>query len=335
MKPELTHTTATEFYTEEEANKYAKSNHYRKTQSSILDYILNALLIDERLFRDEDPECSNSQSNEFSSYDENSKMSHEEKFSSETKENDKNSKSENCKEIQEILTVLDLGIGPNTYHDVYDELKNISVFGVDVSGEMLRLASPNIQSSYINSDISQNWCFRPGTFDLVISVSCIQWLFTSSNPRGLERNVQELIQKTVNVLKRNGVGVFQFHFTDDSLNGDDVNTKNSKGDKEIHRLINTLKRTKINYKLVSDSQSRKRKIFLILWMDNRKIGEIIDESICFPVSDSLNDSKNTKLRLKPGRFNKKEWIERKKRKAEGKGFKVPKTSKYSGRRRKH
>lgn len=219
-----------------------------------------------------------------------------------------------------IKTVLDLGIGCNIYNEVYKEHSQLNIIGIDISKPMLLNNEGN--NSLILYDIKNKLPLQPGSIDYIISISCIQWLFNDIN----FYFIKNLFNSIINILKRNGIGIFQFYFTDNSLNSEKKNEKN-----QLYFLIKVLKNISINFKLITDSKLKKRKIFLILWMNENKFEEIINKNSCFDLLKTpIQSFKKNKLKKREGI---KEFISRKKEKSKSKGIKVPNDSKFSGRKR--
>ncbi|KAF7698531.1 18S rRNA (guanine-N(7))-methyltransferase RID2 [Cucumispora dikerogammari] len=304
MIPEKLHSSADTFYTEEESIKYNRSNHYRKTQCGVLDYILDELLL-------------------------------------------KN--SDNI--LKRSKTLLDIGIGCNIYSDVYNTYSHLNIIGLDISLPMLNLV-PSPKPTLLLFDLNKKKLpFSNNSIDLIISISCIQWLF--NNNEGEMESVKSLFESVICVLNEDGVAVFQFYFVDNSLNKS-YSSGHNQGEKynnQLTKLINILTNLKTKWKLVCDSKSKKRKVFLILWKNEKRFEEIVDCNVCY---DFLSDSSEKVVKdsfkhkglqsigttkwSKQGKNKKvkggrKEFIKRKKDKSRSKGILVPRDSKYSGRKR--
>ncbi|KAI8491646.1 Williams Beuren syndrome chromosome region 22 protein [Branchiostoma belcheri] len=72
--------------------------------------------------------------------------------------------------------ILDLGCGSGLSGEFLTDQDHVWV-GMDISSSMLDVAQEReVEGDLLQSDMGQGMCFRPGTFDGVISISAIQWL---------------------------------------------------------------------------------------------------------------------------------------------------------------
>ncbi|XP_035690852.1 probable 18S rRNA (guanine-N(7))-methyltransferase [Branchiostoma floridae] len=72
--------------------------------------------------------------------------------------------------------LLDLGCGSGLSGEFLTDQDHMWV-GMDISANMLDVAQEReVEGDLLLSDMGQGMCFRPGTFDGVISISAIQWL---------------------------------------------------------------------------------------------------------------------------------------------------------------
>ncbi|XP_078681071.1 18S rRNA (guanine-N(7))-methyltransferase-like [Branchiostoma floridae x Branchiostoma belcheri] len=72
--------------------------------------------------------------------------------------------------------ILDLGCGSGLSGEFLTDQDHVWV-GMDISSSMLDVAQEReVEGDLLLSDMGQGMCFRPGTFDGVISISAIQWL---------------------------------------------------------------------------------------------------------------------------------------------------------------
>ena len=72
--------------------------------------------------------------------------------------------------------ILDVGCGSGLSGQELSESGHVWI-GCDISAAMLGVAREReVEGDLILSDMGQGMCFRPGSFDAVISVSALQWL---------------------------------------------------------------------------------------------------------------------------------------------------------------
>lgn len=237
----------------------------------------------------------------------------------------------------EQCVALDIGIGTNIYQEVYRSNK-IHYVGLDISINMLKEseADDNCVSKILCSNTLP---FKPGCFDLILSVSAFHYVISDLLEKG-EKFLMDYFDKILQILRKKGTLIFQFYLKDK---------------KNIETLTEILKYLKVNFLIfasnlkanLSKNQknqnvlenrnikeiefNKNKKLFLVLWVDNRKMEDVIDfKNNEIEIIAGLKNSKN---RDSKKRETVKEKILRIKDKRRKKNIEVPKNSKYSGRRR--
>lgn len=117
--------------------------------------------------------------------------------------------TERCLELsgKETGFALDVGCGTGISGGVLEENGFVWV-GVDVSYHMLKLC----RGGCVHADVGEGIPFRPGTFDLIVSVSCVQWLFYSYRSSHVPlRRIRRFFSGLFVVLREDGVCVIQFY----------------------------------------------------------------------------------------------------------------------------
>ncbi|UYI27889.1 putative rRNA (guanine-N(7))-methyltransferase [Encephalitozoon cuniculi] len=108
--------------------------------------------------------------------------------------------------------VLDVGCGSGLSGSVLSE-SGYPWIGVDISMEMLKLGMERMEGTgYIRMDMGEGLQFQPGTFDGVISVSAVQWLFHSySSGDHPVRRIRTFFTTLYSVCKPDARCVLQFY----------------------------------------------------------------------------------------------------------------------------
>lgn len=117
--------------------------------------------------------------------------------------------TERCLELsgKETGFALDVGCGTGISGRVLAE-SGFAWVGVDVSYHMLKLCP----ESCVHADVGECIPFQPGTFDLIVSVSCVQWLFYSYRSSHVPlRRIRRFFSGLFAVLREDGVCVLQFY----------------------------------------------------------------------------------------------------------------------------
>jgi|ERR1712137_10219 len=107
--------------------------------------------------------------------------------------------------------ILDVGCGSGLSTKILTQLNYIPI-GMDLSLPMLNLARNEIQKPFNQLcvvDFSQHLPFRDCSFDLIISISAIQWLVDVNNQKVFFGHLYRMMTP-------HGKGVFQFYPTDKS-----------------------------------------------------------------------------------------------------------------------
>lgn len=108
--------------------------------------------------------------------------------------------------------ILDIGCGSGLSGETVTEQGHFWV-GIDISRPMLDIAlEREVEGDLFLSDMGQGLCFRPGTFDGVISVSALQWLCNadkkSHNP---VKRLYQFFSTLYSSMARGARAVFQFY----------------------------------------------------------------------------------------------------------------------------
>lgn len=105
---------------------------------------------------------------------------------------------------------LDVGCGSGISGEVLRQ-HGFEWIGIDISPEMLRVCGGDV----VNGDVGAGLPFQPGTFDAVISISCVQWLFHSYATHQIPiKRIRAFFRGTFSILKSEGVCVLQFYCTE-------------------------------------------------------------------------------------------------------------------------
>lgn len=111
--------------------------------------------------------------------------------------------------------VLDVGCGTGFSYKTIEN-NGFRCVGIDISYSMLKVCN---QPNLVNHDIGRGLPFAPGTFDLVISVSCLQWLFQSYESTQVPiKRIKCFFRDMYSILKSDGVGVLQFYCSEKQVN---------------------------------------------------------------------------------------------------------------------
>eukprot|EP00917_Polyrhabdina_sp_WS-2016_P024939 GHVP01053795.1.p1 GENE.GHVP01053795.1~~GHVP01053795.1.p1 ORF type:complete len:258 (+),score=53.44 GHVP01053795.1:1222-1995(+) len=201
--------------------------------------------------------------------------------------------------------ILDVGCGTCISGDVIEQ-KGHEWVGIDISINMLEVAKESFYpDNLFLSDIGNGLFFRSGSFDGVISISALQWLFysnkTSENPR---QRLKTFFSSLISCLSLNSSAAFQFY---------PENTQQS------DLALSIAKSVGFYGTLITDNpeSNKNMKKYLLLTTDSSR--RLVDK----PRLDKHNNKKQTK----------KEWVQDKKEKRRNKGKVVSKDSAYSGRKR--
>ncbi|KAM0679204.1 hypothetical protein BDAP_000070 [Binucleata daphniae] len=147
----------------------------------------------------------------------------------------------------------------------------------------------------LNLDIANGLPFRPGTFDGLISVSCLQWIFHGKSLQESRKAVRTLFTGVKSILKIKSKAVFQYY----NIHKDHTKILNEEA-----------QRCGFYSDIVYDGLGRNKKSYLVLDYKNK-------------------DKKQERKKVDKVR----EEIERRKERRIKKGLPVSRDSRYSGRRR--
>ncbi|OAG31187.1 18S rRNA (guanine1575-N7)-methyltransferase [Nematocida displodere] len=214
--------------------------------------------------------------------------------------------------------ILDIGCGSGISTEKILDNNNY-VIGVDISDEMLRLAQARVGQITYDQDAASKFCdfaavdigeglpFKSASFDYAISVSVLQWLVVQNN---FKRFLNAFFYTLYDALKSKGMAVLQY-FPETDKHMDDIMKCAKKNGFSGGTLVEN-----------ADSK-KKRKTYLILEMAGSK-----GKSSHVPErkEKAFKRIANRDLALR-------DWIIKKKGKRQEKGYEVPETSKYTGRKR--
>ncbi|MFX1493016.1 MAG: class I SAM-dependent methyltransferase [Promethearchaeota archaeon] len=176
----------------------------------------------------------------------------------------KYAKSKNMRRIQEKITfralelletrsskirILDAGCGPG-FAALYLKEIGFDVIALDVISEFLRYYNL-IEINPLVADM----CFlpfKPNTFDAIISISALQWIFRDNYNKKMEYLLIKLTKSFYKTLKSNGKVVIQFY------------PKNNEIMEKIGNLFVSNTNFKGNFIIDNPNNAKKRKIFLLL-----------------------------------------------------------------------
>lgn len=120
-----------------------------------------------------------------------------------------------CIELLELKDngfVLDIGCGGGISGSVISEY-NLPWVGCDISMDMLNICKTNNEAhDILRVDIGEGLHFLPGTFDYIISVSAIQWLFQSfKKEHDPKKRLRTFFTSLYSISKTNTRCVLQFY----------------------------------------------------------------------------------------------------------------------------
>jgi 18S rRNA (guanine1575-N7)-methyltransferase len=131
--------------------------------------------------------------------------------------------SKNILRIQEKLTkrvlelldfkdhnklILDAGCGPG-FASFYMQREGYALVSIDLINEFL-----NIYDMTNINPINGDMCYlpiKPNTFDGIVSISALQWIFRDINRKSDRIRLIELVKSFYHALKQNGTIVIQFY----------------------------------------------------------------------------------------------------------------------------
>ena len=131
--------------------------------------------------------------------------------------------SKNMRRIQEKITrrvlelfelkdqdklILDAGCGPG-FASFYLEQEGYKLVSLDLITQFLTIYNMS-EINPIAGDMSF-LPFKPNTFDGIISISALQWIYRDFNKELDKRRMIELAKSFYSVLKKNGIIIIQFY----------------------------------------------------------------------------------------------------------------------------
>lgn len=108
--------------------------------------------------------------------------------------------------------LLDIGCGSGLSGETATELGHYWV-GIDISSSMLDVAiDREVEGGMILADAGQGLCFKPGSFDGVISVSAIQWLcYSNSRAQNPAKRLYAFFSTLYSAMRQGTRAVFQLY----------------------------------------------------------------------------------------------------------------------------
>jgi len=173
-------------------------------------------------------------------------------------------KSKNIMRIQEKITmraleilelkedsalILDAGSGPGFASAYLKEIGH-DVIALDIIAEFLSFYDIK-EYNPIVSDMSF-MPFRKESFDAIISISALQWIYRDVNDDLMKAKLIHLVQSLFVILKNEGRAIFQFY------------PKNNDIVEEIGRIIKENTRFEGIFVIDNPHNPKRRKIFLLL-----------------------------------------------------------------------
>lgn len=231
--------------------------------------------------------------------------------------------TERCLDIlgqPENSVVLDIGCGSGISTEHILDNGNYAI-GIDISTKMLELAKKRIGNlsystvpasrycDFYEVDIGEGIPFKSATFDYAISVSVLQWLAVQKDSKKL---LNSFFYTLYDVLKTKGMAVLQYY---------------PDSEKQMDSIVKCASKYGFTGGTLVENQDskKKRKTYLILEMPGAK-----GESNHVPASKEKKGFK----RITPNKeLAPRDWIIRKKNKRMERGHDVPRTSKFTGRKR--
>jgi len=145
--------------------------------------------------------------------------------------------------------ILDAGCGPG-FAAIYLKELGYRIVALDLIPEFLSFYEIN-DINPINSDMCFT-PFQPNTFDAIISISALQWVFRDIDNKNMQFLLTNLSRSFFHILKPNSRIVFQFYPKSKVLMD------------SIGKIIANNTEFTGNFVIDNPNQSKKRKIFLLL-----------------------------------------------------------------------
>ena len=147
------------------------------------------------------------------------------------------------------LMILDAGCGPG-FVSIYLKELGFNVVAIDIIPEFLKFYDIR-ELNPIGADM----CYppiRPNSFDAIISISALQWIYRDINNKIMESHLINMLKAFQILLKPRSRVIFQFY------------PKNKRIMEEIGKIIVDNSKFRGNYIIDNSSNPKKRKIFLLL-----------------------------------------------------------------------
>lgn len=150
------------------------------------------------------------------------------------------------------IRILDAGCGPG-FAGSYLKRIGFDVVSLDIIPDFLKFYDLS-EINPLAADMSYI-PFKPNSFDAIISISALQWIFRDLNNKKMEDLLIKLTKRFYQTLKNNGKTIFQFY------------PKNNSILERIGKIF--IRETNFNGNFVIDNPNnpKKRKIFLVLKKD--------------------------------------------------------------------
>jgi len=145
--------------------------------------------------------------------------------------------------------ILDAGCGPG-FAATYLKEVGYRIVALDLISEFLKFYEIN-DINPINSDMCFT-PFKPNTFDAIISISALQWVFRDINNKKMRFLLKNLSKSFFHILKPNSRIVFQFYPKSNLLM------------ESVGKIIANNTEFTGNFVIDNPNHNKKRKVFLLL-----------------------------------------------------------------------
>ncbi|ELQ76171.1 putative protein carboxyl methylase [Trachipleistophora hominis] len=177
--------------------------------------------------------------------------------------------AEKCCELINCTSGVILDIGCGTGHsisalkeyessrnekseDALDKNRKLFIVGCDINRNMLlNCNNKGLDAELVQLDIGNSLPFQPASFDGIISVSCIQWLFYASNTDRTEKRLYMFLSSMYAALKREASACLQFYY---------------EGKWQVDLLMKVSRRVGFVGGVVIDGEGKNTKYYLVLSM---------------------------------------------------------------------
>ncbi|MFW9828302.1 MAG: class I SAM-dependent methyltransferase [Candidatus Thorarchaeota archaeon] len=148
--------------------------------------------------------------------------------------------------------ILDAGAGPG-FSAMYLNEIGYKTIAIDIIPAFLSY----YDISELNPVVS-DMCFppfKPNTFDAIVSISALQWIFKNNNDQNMKELLKSLSLSFYHILKPQSKVIFQFYPKNDALI------------ESIGKIITKNTNFKGNFVIDNPNSPKKRKIYLLLIKD--------------------------------------------------------------------